>query len=75
MKAKSVWANLDRLGNTALISLLVKPNHLASVAAYWSTDIVGIIRPTPISSSELSEKSQLNSHSLPNFTFAIFALE
>ena len=33
---------LPILGNTNRMSVLLTPNHFASVAAYWSTDVVGI---------------------------------
>ena len=38
-----------RFGNT-VVSPLPAPNHVASVAPYWSTEVVGIQRPSPASS-------------------------
>ena len=42
------------LGNTDGRSVAVTPNHLAIVAAYSSTDVPGIHRPSPVSSGPLT---------------------
>lgn len=43
-------AKLPRLGATTPSSSSPTPNQLASVAAYWSTEVVGTIRPSLTSS-------------------------
>ena len=45
MKPRFGVENLSISGNTAARSALDKPYHNASVAAYCSTDVVGIQRP------------------------------
>jgi len=42
---------LARLGKTEGKSVEATPNHCASVAAYWSIDVVGTHRPSPVASS------------------------
>ena len=42
MKPKFEVGKLPMLGNTEAISASASPNQRASVAAYWSTDVVGI---------------------------------
>jgi hypothetical protein len=39
-----------RLGKTSPMSLADTPNQRAKVAAYWSTEVVGMVRPEPTSS-------------------------
>ena len=42
-----------RFGSTVSKSLSLMPNHLPSVAAYWSTEVLGSNRPWPTSSGPL----------------------
>ena len=46
MKPRSGVAKRPMFGNTCTMSTGGTPNHLASVAPYWSIDVVGIQRPT-----------------------------
>src|SRR5687768_10345616 len=54
MKPRSGWAKRWMLGKTVGISAALTPNHLASVAEYSSTAVVGIHRPVLVSSGPLT---------------------
>ena len=51
MNPRSLVGKRDRFGNTDAKSAVGTPNHFASVAPYWSTDVVGIQRPRCSASS------------------------
>src|ERR1700680_308174 len=53
MKPRSGWLKRPRFGNTVGMSAALTPNHLARVDAYSSTEVVGIQRPSPVSSGPL----------------------
>jgi len=44
-------AKRERFGKISAISASEAPNHFASVAAYWSTEVVGSRRPSLETSS------------------------
>ena len=48
MKPRSMVEKLSLFGNTEPMSRSATPNHLASVAPYWSDALVGIQRPRPL---------------------------
>ncbi len=50
MKPRSRRVKFARFGATTPRSASAMPNHRASVAAYWSADVDGIMRPPPTSS-------------------------
>ena len=50
MKPRSGWAKRFRFGKTVAMSVGITPNHFASVAEYSSTEVVGIHRPSSVSS-------------------------
>jgi len=47
MKPRLLVENRPILGDTLGNSLADTPNHVASVDAYWSTDMLGNKRPCP----------------------------
>ena len=48
--------NRPKLGKTVATLLLSTPNHVASVAKYWSIAVVGIQRPVLVSSGPFTAK-------------------
>ncbi len=50
MKPRSAVAKRGRFGKTVSMLAGLMPIHFASVAAYWSTAVVGIQRPVLVSS-------------------------
>lgn len=45
MKPRSARSKRSSAGKMSAMSLLLTPNHAASVAAYWSSAVVGITWP------------------------------
>ena len=54
MKPRFGVAKFLRLGNTYGVSAALSPNHEASVAAYCSTEVVGIHRPRALEPASAS---------------------